>query len=96
LHRADLAGQGRLSAQEFERAIASFNLFPSKVELQTLTKGFGNGDSIEIDRFLGSLRGTLNSRRLNIVKIAFEAADQDGDGVLSLSEIQERYDVTFN
>jgi len=62
-----------------------------------LVKAYGNGEQIQYDQFLGGLRkGLLSERRKNIVKLAFEAADQDGDGVLNLQEITDRYDVTFN
>lgn len=84
LNKADLAGQGYLSAQEFEQTLGSFNIFPTKVELQTLVKAYGNGDKIQYDQFLGGLRGTMSERRMNIVKLAFEAVDQDCDGKLSL------------
>lgn len=38
----------------------------------------------------------MNDRRMNAVKLAFDAADSNCNGELTLAEIQARYDVTFN
>ncbi len=91
LYQADLTGSGQLSPQDFEKVLNSFGLFFSKVEIQILVRSFGN--PVDYKHFLKELRGTLSDRRYRIVKLAFENADINKNGKLSIEEIEARYDV---
>ena len=61
----------QLSCADFEKVLACFNIFPSKVHLQTLMKSFG-GDHLCVESFMKALRPCLNERRCGIVKAAWE------------------------
>jgi len=84
----------RLSSANFEKVLASFNIFPSKVHLQTLIKSFG-GDCLDVDCFMGALRPSLNSRRSAIVKAAWDRI-AEGKDCVSLDRMSECYDVSRN
>lgn len=63
--RMDFNGNGKLDIIEFEEALGSFGLFPSKVELQALMKYYDvDGDgNITYEEFLNGLKEPLSSRK---------------------------------
>lgn len=94
----DFNGNKKLDAGEFEQALGSFGIFPKKVELQSLIKFYDiNGDGqIGYEEFLSGLRENLTERRLAIVKKAFSILDNSGNGVVTVSDITNVYDVSMN
>ena len=96
--RMDNNGNKKLDMEEFTEALASFNLFPKKVDLQALMKFYDiDGDgNITYEEFLRGLREPLTERRLNMVKKAFHLMDRDGSGVLGVKDIAHIYAVSHN
>jgi len=97
-NQMDFNGNKKLDCQEFEQALASFGIFPKKVELQALMKFYDvDGDgSITYDEFLSGLKDELSERRLNMVKKAFGMLDRDGSGKITVSDLTGVYDVSMN
>ena len=97
-NQMDFNGNKKLDAAEFEQALASFGIFPKKVELQSLIKFYDvDGDgSISYNEFLSGLREELTERRLNMVKKAFSILDTNGSGEITIADIGHVYDVTMN
>ncbi len=97
-NQMDFNGNKRLDSSEFEQALAAFGIFPKKVELQALMKYYDvDGDgSISYDEFLSGLKDELSERRVNMVKKAFQILDKDGSGQITVSDIQNIYDVSMN
>ena len=52
-----------LSSDDLEKVLASFNIFPTKVQLQTLMKSFDDNGSLSVDSFMAHLRPKLTDRR---------------------------------
>lgn len=96
--RMDFNGSGTLDIGEFEQALASFGLFPKKVELQAMMKYYDiNGDgSVGYEEFLNGLRDDLTPRRKNMVLKAFSMMDKSGEGIITVSDICQIYDVSRN
>lgn len=94
----DINGSKTLDPQEFEQALAAFGIFPKKVELQALMKYYdidGNG-SIAFEEFLSGLKDELSPRKLNMVKKAFSMMDRSGNGMLTIDDIVNVYDVSMH
>ena len=87
--RMDDNGNKKLDPEEFERALAAFGLFPTKVELQTLFKFYDvDGDgNISYDEFLRGLREPMNAARTDAVMMAFALLDRTGAGKITVEDI---------
>ena len=96
LARADLTCCGSLDAEEFEAALASFNLFPTKKELQAFFKAFGSDGRISYEKFCDAMREPMSTRRRAIVDLCFEKVDTNVNGWLSVEELCSAYDVSCN
>jgi calcyphosin len=96
--RMDVNGNRKLDAGEFTEALATFGLFPSKVEIQALLKHYDvDGDgNITYEEFLRGLREPMSARRKEIVLKAFRLMDKDGRGTITVADIEPMYDVTQN
>lgn len=86
----------RLSQADFEKCLAEFNIFPTKVQLQTLMKGFGQDGCLCVESFMCALRPELCGRRKAIVDAAWAAIDENCEGKVSLERLSEVYDVSRN
>ncbi len=96
LARADPTGSKQMDAEEFESALAAFNLFPTKVELQSFMKAFGAEGSISYEKFVDALREPMNARRAALVDLAFEKVDTNCNKWLSVEELVAAYDASRN
>lgn len=96
--RMDHNGNKKLDIAEFEEALATFGLFPKKVDLQALMKFYDvDGDgNITYEEFIRGLRNPLTERRAKIVKAAFAQMDKDGSGEITIKDIDAIYDVSQN
>jgi Ca2+-binding EF-hand superfamily protein len=96
LARADIACCQTMDAEEFESALASFNLFPTKKELQAFMKAFGCDGRISYEKFVDALREPMSARRRAVVDLCFEKIDTNCCGCLSVDELIAAYDVSCN
>ncbi len=97
LHKADRSSSGLLTVAEFEKTLASFNLFPTKVQLQAIVKAFDVEGQLSIKGFLDALRnGCINKRREAIIRIAWDKLAPNGEKVVSIERLAECYDVSRN
>mmetsp|Transcript_4292 Transcript_4292/g.5921 ORF Transcript_4292/g.5921 Transcript_4292/m.5921 type:complete len:311 (-) Transcript_4292:330-1262(-) len=92
---ADFNGNKSLDRMDFEEVLGNCNLFLKAPEITTLFKYFDiNSDgSLGYEEFLKGMAPPLNERRLRMVQRAFEMLDIDGSGVLTVSDICEKYVV---
>ena len=51
---------------------------------------------IDVDEFFIGIKGDLNERRKNLIKMAFDTLDTDGSGYITVDEMNEKYDVSHN
>lgn len=88
-----------MDAEDFEAALASFNLFPSKVELQALCKAFPSDEGagmVSYGKFVERMRDALSERRHTIVCAAWCKIDEAKSGSVTAEQICEAYDVSRN
>lgn len=91
---------GTLSKEEVKEGMAkflrTFNFELKPGEFQKLFLAFDkDGDgSLSYDEFLRGVRGEMNDRRKELVKMAFEVLDMDKSGQITANEIIAKYDVT--
>jgi len=76
--------------------LASFNIFPTKVHLQTIMKSFGQDGCLSVDAFMAGLRPPLNARRAAVTKAAWDRIDVQGAGSVPADRLSECYDVSRN
>lgn len=71
-------------------------LFPTKVQLQTLFKVYDKNcdGTISYDEFVSVLREPLEGKRLAVVLRAFESLDPNGNGVVRIDDLFERFNVS--
>ena len=96
LASCDPVGCKSFDAEEFEAALAGFNLFPSKVELQSFMKAFGCDGRISYEKFVNALREPMPARRAAIVDLSFEKIDKNNNKWLCVHELCAAYDISNN
>jgi len=96
--RMDNNGNKKLDQSEFAEALASYGLFPKVVEIQALMKFYDvDGDgNITYEEFIRGLREPLTERRKVMVDKAFALVDRNGNGSISVADIDAIYDVSQN
>jgi len=80
----DTNGNKKLDIEEFEQALATFGLFPKKVDLQGLMAFYDidKDGNIGYEEFLRGLREELSGRKRAMVDKAFALMDKDGSGAI--------------
>jgi Ca2+-binding EF-hand superfamily protein len=96
LARCDYTGCKSFDFEEFEAALASFNLFPTKVQLQSFIKAFGSDGRISYEKFVEAMREPMSARRAAIVNLCFEKVDTNCNNWLSVDELCATYDISCN
>lgn len=97
---ADRDHSGELTKEEFSVAMDIFmNYFKAPFttsEKNALFKFFDrdNQGKINYDEYVRAVRGDMNDYRLSLVQQAFSILDTSGNGIISLEEIQQHYDVS--
>lgn len=97
-NQMDVNGNKKLDVSEFEQALAGYGIFLKKVELQALMKFYDvdQDGNISFEEFLNGLKEDLSERRLKMVKKAFAILDKDGSEKITISDIENIYDVSMN
>ncbi|GBG31649.1 Calcium-dependent protein kinase [Hondaea fermentalgiana] len=94
LRNMDVSGDLALDRRELADGFAALNVKLSSKDVQDLFAYFDkdrNG-KISVDEFLIGLRGDLNSRRKDLVALAFARVDRTGDGILTVQDLELSYD----
>lgn len=86
----------RCTSAQVEKCLSHFNIFPTKVELQTLMKSFNNDGCLCTESFMAALRPPLAGRRAAIVDAAWASIDDQCAGQVSLDRLKDCYDVSRN
>ena len=88
-------GSGYLDNAEFTKAMKSYRITSDPMELEAIFDAFDPDDNGEIvyDEFLQEIMGPMNARRVALAKKAFKVIDEDGSGVLDISDIRNRYNA---
>jgi Ca2+-binding EF-hand superfamily protein len=92
----DDSGNKKLSREEFKYGMRDYGLRLSNRELDTVMKTFDtNKDGqVSFDEFLVALRGEMSEDRLDFVHEAFRRLDRTGDGVVTVEDLEQLYDVS--
>jgi len=94
----DDSGDRKLSREELKYGLQDFGMPLSATELEDLFRAFdvdGSG-SISFNEFLLRLANPMNASRVKLVDKAFQILDVTGDGVVTVEDVMEKYDVSLN
>jgi len=96
LRLADEDHDGKLSLGEFKRVLRDCDLSLGESDTRLLFSHFDRDGSelIPYQDFLHDVRGEMSSKRLTLVKLAFQRLDTDGSGLVSPEEIANRFDAS--
>ncbi|GLC50852.1 hypothetical protein PLESTB_000438900 [Pleodorina starrii] len=89
-------GDRKLAYDEFKKALLEIKLGLSETDMTRLFRHFDRDASglVTFDELLLGLRGELNERRLAMVKRCFKVLDINGDGKVTLADLERRYDAS--
>lgn len=96
----DSDGNGHLTKEELKGGLAKFlrvfNFELKRTEFEKLFNAFDiDGDgTLSYSEFIRGIRGEMNERRKEIVKLAFDMLDEDKSGHVTFEEVRAKYDVT--
>lgn len=84
---------GRLDAESLREALNEVGIGAAEADVEDLLRAIDidNSGDVGFEEFLQVVRGPLYSSRARSVLEAFEHLDQDGDGVVHIRDVQERY-----
>ena len=90
LRQYDRKGNKEISLNDFTEIINNSKVIMSQEEISDLFNDFADKQTnlLNYDIFLQRLKGDLNPRRQNIVKVAFDKLDTEKCGVIDLSDIK--------
>ena len=92
----DSDGSGCLDYNEFKKALDDYRVGANDDEAQNLFSIFDrNRDgTINLEEFMGTMLGDLSEFRTKIVKEAFHKLDANGNGLLEIAEVKEKFDAS--
>mmetsp|Transcript_21592 Transcript_21592/g.15826 ORF Transcript_21592/g.15826 Transcript_21592/m.15826 type:complete len:169 (-) Transcript_21592:174-680(-) len=90
----DSDGSGALDRQEFGKALQDYKVQVSEQEADQLFSIFDkNRDgTINFEEFMNAVLGELNATRRALVMEAFKKLDANGNGVLEIDEVKEKFE----
>jgi len=91
-------GSGTLDKDEFNKCMKECQMGFTPEENLEIFKFFDEDASgtITYDEFLGGIRGELNTRRAQLVLLAFDILDKDKGGFVDLDDIASMYNAKTN
>jgi Ca2+-binding EF-hand superfamily protein len=87
-----------MTVHVYRTGMADYGISLNHMEIDSLFMLFdrdGNG-FIDVDEFFIGVKGDLNDRRKNMVRMAFNTMDVDRSGVITMEEMKRCYDVSQN
>lgn len=94
--KSDKNRNGVLDRNEFIWAMKDSGIQLTKTEYDNIFKYFDKNcdDQVAYGEFLYALRGDLNDRRKDVIKLAFEKLDKEKKGIVTLQTIKGIYDAS--
>ena len=94
----DDSSDKKLSRDEFKYGLQDYGVRINPAEVDELFSFFDQdrSGSISFDEFLVGLRRPMNKRRTDLIKIAFGKLDKNGDGRVTIEDIEMAYDARFH
>lgn len=86
----------RVDAEDFKWGLYNYGIVLTNEELRALVQHFDRSNSgfINVEEFIGTLKGKLNDFRLRLVTEAYHKLDRSGDGQVKLDDIARNFDAT--
>ena len=90
----DSDGSGALDYGEFSQALRDYKIDLSDDESRILFQIFDKNrdQTINFEEFMGAVLGDLNQARKSLVAEAFKKLDANGNGVLEVGEVKEKFE----
>jgi Ca2+-binding EF-hand superfamily protein len=94
--QADDDGNLRLSDEEFEEVLSFCGIFIPRADQNKLFRHFDvNGDgTVSLDEFQFALKTPPNSRRSNMIAMAWDKINADGDRELTVADLEGVYNAS--
>ena len=94
----DNNGDKKLNKEELKYGLKDYGIETSPAELDDIFRFFDRDQSgtIDLDELLIGLKGDLNEKRRQLIRMAFNCLDKDGSGEISTEELSEAYDFTHH
>lgn len=89
---------GWLDKEDFKWGLWDYGIQLVDEEFDTLMQAFDHdGDGhISFSEFIVTLRGDINERRRQLINMAYDVLDHNGDGIVTLEDISAIYDLSFH
>lgn len=87
----------RIDAEELDIALRRFGMAMKPKDCKLLLAAIDKDGSgtVNYDEFLTAVRGKINRRRMEMIKMAFKIMDSTGDGVITIADLG-KYNVKFD
>lgn len=87
---------GALDFEEFSRALNDYRVGCTAEEAGQVFQIFDRNrdQTINFEEFMSAILGDLNEYRVNLIKQAFKKLDGNGNGVLEIDEVKEKFDAS--
>ena len=94
----DDSGNGRITHEEFLYGMHDMGVELAKQDVGHVVELFDRDKdgNIDFNELLWTLRGKLNPRRRELVDLAWTQLDRHGDGVVTMADLMDMYDVSEN
>jgi len=94
----DDSGNGRITHEEFLYGMHDMGVELAKQDVGHVVELFDRDKdgNIDFNELLCTLRGKLNPRRRELVDLAWTQLDRQGDGVVTMADLMDMYDVSEN
>ena len=91
----DDSGNRKIIKEEFTKALRDVGLQFDSATTAAVFGAFDQDDdgSISFEEFISIMRGPMTERRKQIVQLAFCKVDHDGDGIITLHDLQVKFDA---
>mmetsp|Transcript_30404 Transcript_30404/g.39238 ORF Transcript_30404/g.39238 Transcript_30404/m.39238 type:complete len:568 (-) Transcript_30404:239-1942(-) len=89
---------GKLDREDFKWGLKDYGVHLTDKQFDILLDYFDDNKDglISINEFLNGIRGPMNQRREDLVRIAYERLDKNCDGTVTKADIEMAYDVSQN
>lgn len=88
----------RLSKDELQIGLEHYGLYMSNDEIDQLMDALDKDKSgkMNLTEFLVAMRGDINQRRQKMIEMAFKVLDKNGNGTITIEDIQSAYNVSHD